>query len=106
MKYLILLGFIVLSACTTDGHIRNDVLGGAIGGGAGAAIGSEIGGRRGAIIGGAVGGATGTAIGSDSEVSQAKNRRWENDEQGRRDNGRHRGHRKHKHDDDDDEEDD
>jgi outer membrane lipoprotein SlyB len=38
------------------------VVGGAIGGGAGAAVGSAIGGREGAIVGGAVGGAAGAAI--------------------------------------------
>lgn len=42
------------------------VLGGAVGGGAGAAVGSAIGGRDGAIIGGAIGGATGAAVGSSA----------------------------------------
>jgi hypothetical protein len=40
------------------------VVGGAVGGGAGAAVGGMIGGRDGAIIGGALGGAAGAAIGS------------------------------------------
>jgi hypothetical protein len=38
------------------------ILGGAIGGGAGAAVGSAVGGTEGAIIGGAIGGAAGAAI--------------------------------------------
>lgn len=102
MKYFILVGLLLLSGCTADGRLRNDALGGAIGGGAGAAIGSEVGGRNGAIIGGAIGGATGAAVGSNRE---ARNERGVDDEgYERHDNGRHRGHRKHKH--DDDEEDD
>lgn len=102
MKYLVLLGLLLLSACTADGHMRNDVLGGAIGGGAGAAIGSEIGGRNGAIVGAAVGGATGAAIGSDREAASDE---YEDKRHG---NGRHLGHykkKKQKHDDDDDDED-
>src|SRR5512146_1979687 len=42
MRYMALLGLLLLSACTADGRLRNDALGGAIGGGAGAASGSEI----------------------------------------------------------------
>jgi hypothetical protein len=42
------------------------VVGGAIGGGAGAAVGSAIGGKEGAIVGGAIGGAAGAAIGSSA----------------------------------------
>jgi outer membrane lipoprotein SlyB len=38
------------------------VIGGAVGGGAGAAVGSAVGGREGAIIGGGLGGAAGAAI--------------------------------------------
>lgn len=91
------------------------VLGGAIGGGAGAAIGSELGGKNGAIIGGAIGGATGAAIGSQQNTVQPvtavkQNIRYEHDsEDEHHDNGRHLGqhkkhkkHKKHKHDDHDD----
>lgn len=46
------------------------VVGGAVGGGAGAAVGSAVGGRDGAIIGGAIGGATGAAIGSSPTRTQ------------------------------------
>ncbi len=46
------------------------VIGGAVGGGAGAAIGSAVGGRDGAIIGGAIGGATGAAIGSSPRTKE------------------------------------
>lgn len=48
------------------------VLGGAIGGGAGAAVGSAVGGKNGAIVGGAIGGATGAAIGSSSNTKQSE----------------------------------
>lgn len=79
------------------------VLGGAIGGGAGAAVGSAIGGRDGAIIGGAIGGAAGAAIGSSGstetkvvtkEVIVEKEVVYVRD---RHDNGLHRGHYKNKH---------
>lgn len=74
------------------------VLGGAIGGGAGAAVGSAIGGRDGAIIGGAIGGATGAAIGSKSSKQTAVEREvvYE-DQRGHHDNGLHRGHHKGRH---------
>ncbi|HEU0188241.1 MAG TPA: YMGG-like glycine zipper-containing protein, partial [Gallionellaceae bacterium] len=97
MKYLTLLGLLLLSACTADGHLRNDALGGAIGGGAGAAIGSEIGGRNGAIIGGAIGGATGAAVGSDNETRRERHHRDDDeydDDNEHHDNGRHLGQRK------------
>lgn len=66
------------------------VLGGAIGGGAGAAVGSAIGGRNGAIVGSAVGAAAGVAIATPQPrvVVHA----WEHDH----DAGWHR-HSKHKH---------
>ena len=108
MKYLIILVIFILAACTSDGQIRSDALGGAIGGGAGAAIGSEIGGRKGAIIGGAIGGATGAVIVSNRETSTVKVGQRD-EEYERHDNGRHRGHHKHKHkkkhDDEDEDED-
>lgn len=78
------------------------VLGGAIGGGAGAAIGSEMGGRNGAIIGGAIGGATGAAIGSQQkptivQTPQRERHHEEGDYNQHHDNGRHLGQYKHKH---------
>lgn len=94
MKYLILLGLLLLSGCTADGRVRNDALGGAIGGGAGAAIGSQMGGRQGAIIGGAIGGGAGAAIGSDSV--NGSDRRWD-DRRQYYDHDDHRGYRKDKH---------
>ena len=83
------------ASSTTDA-----ILGGAVGGAAGAAVGNAVGGRNGAIIGSAVGGATGVAI-------TTKNQRQESPaaparDEGRRhhrhhhhDNGRHRGWDKH-----------
>lgn len=48
---------------------RNEaIIGGLLGGGAGAAIGHHIHGRNGAIIGGALGGAAGVAIATPREV--------------------------------------
>lgn len=84
------------------------VIGGALGGAAGAAVGSAVGGRDGAIVGGAIGGAAGVAIATDKKKQQPAKQvvtvqkerevvyvRGET----HHDNGRHRGHRKHKHDD-------
>ena len=47
------------------------VLGGAIGGGAGAALGSVVGGRDGAIIGAGVGGAAGAALATERRQAPA-----------------------------------
>ena len=82
------------------------VVGGAVGGAAGAAIGYQMGGKTGAILGGAIGGGTGAAVGArpDAPAVQAApvrrvSVRDREDEEGDRhhDNGRHRGHDKHKH---------
>jgi hypothetical protein len=59
-----ILGFSLSGAVFAGDIDKGAVIGGAVGGGAGAAVGSAIGGRDGAIIGGAIGGATGAAIGS------------------------------------------
>lgn len=82
----------------------NAVLGGAVGGALGTAIGSKVGGRDGAIVGGAIGGATGAAIGSSSSKKQETRVVRERDVVyvDKHDNGRHRGHYKHKHHDNDD----
>jgi len=84
----------------------DSVIGGAIGGAAGAAVGSAVGGRDGAIVGGAIGGAAGVAIATDKkkkepvrEVVRVQKERevvYVREEE-HHDNGRHRGHRKHKH---------
>jgi outer membrane lipoprotein SlyB len=47
------------------------VIGGAVGGGAGAAVGSAVGGREGAIIGGGLGGAAGAAIATQPRKTEA-----------------------------------
>jgi outer membrane lipoprotein SlyB len=78
------------------------VIGGAIGGGAGAAVGSAIGGRDGAIIGGALGGAAGAAIAtSGSKETKVVTREVVVEKEvvyvpTRHDNGLHRGHYKNK----------
>lgn len=75
------------------------VVGGALGGAAGAAVGSAVGGRDAAIIGGGIGGALGTAIATKEqkrEVVKVKEVVYVN-EDGRHDNGLHRGHYKKKH---------
>ncbi len=101
-KHLLLLAALAapFPALAVDGSA---VIGGAIGGGAGAAVGSAIGGRDGAIIGGAIGGAAGAAIGS-SGVKETKviTRQVVVEKEvvyvpTRHDNGLHRGHSKHKH---------
>ena len=79
----------------------NAVIGGALGGGGGAAVGSALGGRNGAIIGGAIGGAAGAAIATkgSKQVVVEKEVIYVDDHH---DNGKHRGHHKHKHDRNDD----
>ena len=52
------------SAFAVDGET---LLGGVLGGAAGAAVGQNLGGREGAIIGAAIGGGAGAAIGSQSD---------------------------------------
>lgn len=101
---LVLLALAALAAPAFAGGIDgNAVIGGALGGGAGAAVGSAIGGRDGAIIGGAIGGATGAAIATKGSKRTVVERDvvYE-DEHGHHDNGLHRGHHKHRHDRDDD----
>jgi outer membrane lipoprotein SlyB len=71
----------------------NAVLGGAIGGGAGAAVGSAIGGRNGAILGSAVGAGAGVMIATPQQRSRGEYREYDD----RHDNGWHRGHHKHHH---------
>ncbi|HPB90145.1 MAG TPA: hypothetical protein PLD80_01370 [Rugosibacter sp.] len=57
---------LIASGVAQAGDRSGDVLlGGLIGGGAGAVIGNHVGGRNGAIIGGALGAATGVAITTD-----------------------------------------
>ena len=80
--------------CAADGFQNidtNAVLGGAIGGGAGAAVGSAVGGRNGAIVGSAVGAAAGVVI-----ATPDRPRRVEYEDE-YHDHGRHRGHHKHHH---------
>lgn len=61
---LTLLSTLLLAAGAAQAHdgAFDTVLGGALGGGAGAIIGNQIGGRDGAIIGGALGAATGVYV--------------------------------------------
>lgn len=88
----------VCAASAQAGSIDgNAVIGGALGGGAGAAIGSAVGGRDGAIIGGAIGGAAGTAAMASSRNQPRVRQREVYYEEGRHDNGLHRGHYKEKH---------
>lgn len=97
---LLTLSAFATPALAVDGSA---VLGGAIGGGAGAAVGSAIGGRDGAIIGGAIGGAAGAAIGTSGTQEQKVVTRQVVVEKevvyvkDRHDNGLHRGHHKNKH---------
>ena len=96
MKILmvLVLGVLVVSAATAKAGMDGEaILGGAIGGGAGAAVGSAVGGRNGAIIGGAVGGAAGAAVATSDrrrEVMVVHDDDYH-------DNGRHLGQYKNKH---------
>lgn len=64
---LILCSSLLIAAGGAQARDRSGdaLLGGLIGGGAGAVIGNQVGGRNGAIIGGALGAATGVAITTD-----------------------------------------
>lgn len=103
MKILMLLamGVLVVSATTAKAMDGDAILGGALGGGAGAAIGSAMGGRDGAIIGGAVGGAAGVAVATSDRkretVSVRKEVIYVQDDHDHYDNGRHLGQYKNKH---------
>lgn len=95
-------GLALLALCAASAQAGsidgNAVIGGALGGGAGAAIGSAVGGRDGAIIGGAVGGATGTALmANDRRQTRVVREREVVYVDDHHDNGRHRGHYKEKH---------
>ncbi|WP_174875872.1 glycine zipper domain-containing protein [Vogesella oryzae] len=59
---LVTAALLSLSASYAMADHLDSVLGGAIGGAAGAAIGQSVGGRDGAIIGSAIGGATGVIL--------------------------------------------
>lgn len=75
------------------------ILGGAIGGGAGAAVGSAVGGRDGAILGSALGAATGVVLIS-SPRPVVVHEYWEERPvyfREHRDHGWHHGHFKHRH---------
>jgi len=65
MKRLLLAGLICLGSmdALAGDDRREAVIGGALGGAAGAVIGQQVGGPTGAAIGGALGGATGAVIG-------------------------------------------
>lgn len=95
MKVLmvLVLGVLVVSAATAKAGVDGEaILGGAIGGGAGAAVGSAVGGRNGAIIGGAIGGAAGAAV-----ATADRKREVVVVHDDHHDNGRHLGHYKNKH---------
>lgn len=96
---LILAGGLYFPAATAfaDGFQQidtNAILGGAIGGGAGAAVGSAVGGRNGAIVGSAIGAAGGVAI---ATPQRREVRGYYDDYDERGDRGWHRGHRGHHH---------
>ena len=102
-KHLLVLAALTAFAAPAYAVDGKAVLGGAIGGGAGAAVGSSIGGRDGAIIGGALGGAAGAAIAtSGTKETQVVTREVIVEKEvihvkGRHDNGLHLGHHKNKH---------
>ncbi|MDD5329675.1 MAG: hypothetical protein PHX38_06695 [Sulfuricella sp.] len=103
MKILMVLamGVLVVSATTAKAGMDGDaILGGAIGGGAGAAVGSAMGGRDGAIIGGALGGAAGAAVATSDRRQTAVVKKEVivvREGEGHHDNGRHLGQHKNKH---------
>lgn len=96
---LLLVGGLCLpasAAFASDGFQQintNAILGGAIGGGAGAAVGSAMGGRNGAIIGGAIGAAGGVVI----ATPQRREVREYHEYDDRHEYDRHRGHHQQQH---------
>lgn len=103
MKIWQVVGILGLTALTGTAYADHPqlgtILGGGIGGAAGAAIGSNMDGRNGAIIGGAIGGAAGAAVGGSVDQGRYQQRYvpigygvYDNDWH---DNGRHRGYYKH-----------
>jgi hypothetical protein len=93
-----ILSLILTAASVSAGEVdATTVLGGAIGGGAGAALGSAVGGQEGAILGGGLGGAVGAAIGSGASDTHYRQPRPVVIEEPRyhHDNGLHLGHHKH-----------
>jgi outer membrane lipoprotein SlyB len=99
MKRVGILAFCVMissvsTSALAEGVDGKAVLGGAIGGAAGAAVGSAVGGKTGAIVGAGLGGATGAAIAASDDKPAKKVVVVHED--GHHDNGRHRGHYKHR----------
>ncbi len=104
-------GLLMCSVNVFAGEIDGSaVLGSAIGAAAGTAVGSAVGGKDGAIIGGGVGGAVGAAVGSKDQSSRSSTQVRtggtavstrvivdDDDYNGHRDNGLHKGQYKHKH---------
>lgn len=85
--------FVATQGAQADGRIdTNAILGGAIGGGAGAAVGSAVGGRNGAMVGSAVGAVAGVAIATPSQ-GHREHDYWDDEH----DRGHHYGHRRHHH---------
>lgn len=111
MKIWQVVGILGLTALTGTAYADNPqlgtILGGGIGGAAGAAIGSNVDGRNGAIIGGAIGGAAGAAVGSSVDQGRYRDRHYvptsypagsyRENRNDWHDNGRHRGQYKQKH---------
>jgi outer membrane lipoprotein SlyB len=105
MKTIILtMASLVMAASLNAGSIDgNAVLGSMVGAGVGSAVGSSIGGKEGAIIGGGAGGALGAAVGSSKTSTPARTtntavqqREVYVDEHRYHDNGKHKGHDKHR----------
>jgi outer membrane lipoprotein SlyB len=91
-----------LNAGSIDG---NAVLGSMVGAGVGSAVGSSIGGKEGAIIGGGAGGALGAAVGSSKTSTPARTTNttvvnekviYVDRDRDYHDNGKHKGHDKHR----------
>jgi len=102
MKRLGILAFLVISSISTPvmaGDVDGKaVLGGAVGGAAGAAIGSAIGGKEGAMIGAGLGGVTGVAVATSDQKEPHAHAQGQTVYvyEDHHDNGLHRGQNKHR----------
>ena len=87
-KWISMIAITLAAGAAQASSTTDAILGGAVGGAAGAAVGNAVGGRNGAIIGSAVGGATGVAI-------TTKNQHEDRPAAPARDEGRRHHHRHH-----------
>ncbi len=86
----------ISTSALAEGVDGKAVLGGAIGGAAGAAVGSAVGGKTGAIVGAGLGGAAGAAVATSDNNAPGREKVVYVHEDEHQDKGRHLGRKKHR----------